>query len=77
MSNGMRDTGLLGEERITLEPYPGNDIIPDVESIDSTSILGMDGIGLDGNQIHGTIMIHSTEIGEERANVYVYPLKMD
>jgi hypothetical protein len=77
MSNGMRDTGLLGEERITLEPYPGNDIIPDVESIDSTSILGMDGMGLDGNQIHGTIMIHSTEIGDERANVYVYPLKMD
>jgi hypothetical protein len=35
----------------------------------------MDGMGLDGNQIYGTIMIHSTEIGDERANVYVYPLK--
>jgi hypothetical protein len=34
MSNGIRDTGLLGEERITLEPYPGNDIIPEVESVD-------------------------------------------
>jgi hypothetical protein len=75
MSNGIRDSGLLGEERITLEPYPGNDIIPDIESVDPTSILGMDGMGLDGNQIHGTIMIHSTEIGNERANVYVYPLK--
>jgi hypothetical protein len=75
MSNGIRDSGLLGEERITLEPYPGNDIIPDIESVDPTSILGMDGMGLDGNQIHGTIMIHSTEIGDERANVYIYPLK--
>jgi hypothetical protein len=33
--------------------------------------------GLDGNEIHETIMIHSTNIGDERANVYIYPLKMD
>jgi hypothetical protein len=33
MSNGIRDIGLLGEERITLELYPGNDIIPDMESV--------------------------------------------
>lgn len=74
MSNGIRDCGLLGEERITLEPYPGNDIIPDVDSVDPTSILGMNGMGLDGNEIHGAIMIHSTKIGDERANVYLYPL---
>jgi hypothetical protein len=31
-------------------------------------------MGLDGNEIHGAIMIHSTKIGDERANVYLYPL---
>jgi hypothetical protein len=75
MSNGIRDAGLLGEERITLEPYPGNKIISGVWKLDPTSILGMSGMGLDGNEVYGTIMIHSTKIGEESANVYVYPLK--
>ena len=74
MSNGIRDCGLLGEERITLEPYPGNDIISDVDRVDPTSISGMNRMGLDGNKIHGAIMIHSTKIGEERANVYLYPI---
>ena len=33
MSNGVRDSGLLGEERVTLEPYPGNGLIPnEIES---------------------------------------------
>ena len=72
MSNGVRDAGLLGEERVTLEPYPGNGLIPN--EIDPTSILGKKGIGLDGNEVEGTILIHSNEIGDEKANVYLYPL---
>lgn len=74
MSNGLRDAGLLAEERVTLEPYPGENIIPDVEKVDPASIMAMDGIGLDGSEIEGAIMIHSTDIREERANVYAYPL---
>jgi len=72
MSNGVRDAGLLGEERVTLEPYPGIGVIPN--EIDPTSILGKKGIGLDGNEVEGTILIHSNEIGDEKANVYLYPL---
>ena len=72
MSNGVRDAGLLGEERVTLEPYPGNGLIPN--EIDPSSILGKKGIGLDENEVEGTILIHSNEIGDEKANVYLYPL---
>ena len=72
MSNGIRDAGLLGEERVTLEPYPGNGIVPN--KINPTSILGKKGIGLDGNELEGTILLHSNEIGDEKANVYLYPL---
>ena len=72
MSNGIRNAGLIGEERITLEPYPGYDILP--EEIDPTSILGVEGIGLDESEIEGGILLHSTMIDEEFANVYVYPL---
>jgi hypothetical protein len=72
MSNSLRDAGLLAEERVTLEPYPGKKIIP--AEIDPTSILGEVGLGLDGSEVQGTIMIHSIKIGDERANVYLYPL---
>jgi hypothetical protein len=72
MSNGVRDAGLLGEERVTLEPYPGTGLIPN--EIDPPSVLGKKGIGLDGNEVEGTILIQSNEIGDEKANVYLYPL---
>jgi hypothetical protein len=72
MSNVVRHSGLLGEERITLEPYPGNGLIHN--EIDPTSILGKKGIGLDGNEPEGTILLHSNDIGDEKANVYLYPL---
>ena len=71
MSNGVRDAGLLGEERVTLEPYPGSGLIPN--EIDPTSVLGKKGIGLDGNEVEGTILNYSNEIGDEKANVYLYP----
>jgi len=72
MSNGIRDVGLLGEERITIEPYPGIGVVP--EELDPSSILGRKGIGLDGNELQGTILVHSTQIGQESANIYLYPL---
>jgi hypothetical protein len=72
MSNGVRDAGLLGEERITLEPYPGIRVVP--EELASSSILGSKGIGLDWNELQGTILVHSTKIGQESANIYLYPL---
>jgi hypothetical protein len=32
------------------------------------------GLGLDESEVQGAIRIHSTSIGDERANVYLYPL---
>jgi len=74
MSNSLRDLGILGEERVTLEPYPGSKFIPDPERIDPESILGVEGSGIDGSEIKNGIRIHSTKIGNEKANVYLYPL---
>jgi hypothetical protein len=68
----LKDDSLLAEERVTLEPYPGKNIIP--QEIDPTSILGEVGLGLDEGEVQGAIRIHSTSIGDERANVYLYPL---
>jgi hypothetical protein len=74
MSNGMRDLGALAEERVTLEPFPGKRIIPDEKEIEPSSIMAMGGLGLDGNELEQSILIHSTIIGNEKANVYAYPL---
>jgi len=73
-SNGLRDAGLLAEERVTLEPSPDETVIPDVENVDPASIMAMDGIGLDGSEIEGAVMVHSTDIQGEKANVYAYPM---
>jgi hypothetical protein len=72
MSNAFRDMGLLAEERITIEPNPGNIFVP--ELVDPTSILGADGTGLDNSELGGAILVKSKPINKERANVYVYPL---
>jgi hypothetical protein len=74
MSNGMRDLGLLAEERVTLEPFPGKRIIPEPDEIDPSSIMAMDGLGLDGKELEQSILVHSITIGREKANVYAYPL---
>ena len=74
MSNSVRDLGILGEERITLEPYPGNQYIPSDKPIEPGSILGEQGIGVDGGEIQNSIRIHSTRICGEVANVYQYVL---
>jgi hypothetical protein len=74
MSNSLRDLSILGEERVTLEPFPGSRFIPHHEGIDSTCVLGVEGSGIDGGEINKGIRIHSTKIGNEMANVYLYPL---
>lgn len=74
MSNSVRDLGILGEERVTLEPYPGDRFIPHSDRIDGKSVLGTEGDGIDGGEVKNAIRIQSTKIGDEIANVYLYPL---
>ena len=76
MSNGFKERGVIGEERITLEPYPGNEFLDynhdDFLLEDYT--LGIKGSGLDGSELNGALMAYSIKIKDESANVYVYPL---
>lgn len=74
MSNSVRDLGLLGEERVTLEPYPGDQFVPQRDKIDSKNVLGIEGTGIDGVEIKNAIKVHSTRIRDELANVYLYRL---
>lgn len=74
MSNGVRVEGLLGEERMSLEPYPGKDIFSVEKHIDPTTVAGSQGLGLDGSEIEGSILVHSNKIEDEKLNVYLYPL---
>jgi hypothetical protein len=75
MSEGVRREGLLGEERISLEPFPGEDIFPSDKYIDPTTAAGSIGLGLDGSEIEGSILLHSNKIEDEKLNVYVHPLE--
>lgn len=72
MSESIRDTGLLAEERITLEPFNPATL---GYSIDESCILGKKGLGLDGTELEKAILVNSTRIeDDEQANVYVYAL---
>ena len=71
MSESIRAAGLLGEERVTLEPF--NPATLDY-AIDDTCILGKKGWGLDSSELRSSILLDSLKIDDERANVYVYPL---
>jgi hypothetical protein len=76
MSNGFKERGVIGEERITLEPYPGNEFL-DFNNDDfllEDYTLGIKGSGLDGSELNGALMAYSIKIKDESANVYVYPL---
>ena len=75
MSDGVKNEGLLGEERMSLEPFPGEDIFPLNKYIDPTTVAGTPGLGLDGGEIEGTILLHSIKVDEEKLNVYIYPLE--
>ena len=71
LSESIRTEGLLGEERVTLEPF--NPAILNY-AIDDTCILGKKGWGIDKSELKGSIMLDSLKIEDEKANVYVYPL---
>jgi len=75
MSEGVRREGLLGEERISVEPFPGEDIFPSDKYIDPTTAAGSAGLGLDGSEIEGSILLSSNKIKDEKLNVYVHPLE--
>jgi hypothetical protein len=75
MSEGISREGLLAEERMSLEPFPGEDIFPSKKYIDPTTVAGSPGLGLDGGEIEGTLLLHSVKIDNEKLNVYIYPLK--
>jgi hypothetical protein len=59
---------------MSLEPFPGEDIFPSDKYIDPTTVAGSQGLGLDGGEIEGSILLHSNKIEDEKLNVYIYPL---
>jgi hypothetical protein len=71
MSNSIRDCGILGEERVTLEPF--NSITLDYP-IDSNCILGNKGTGLDKSEIEYSVLLDSQSVNDERMNIYIYPM---
>lgn len=71
MSNSMRACGILGEERITLEPF--NSLTLDY-AVSSDCILGKNGSGLDNSEIEYSILLNSTPVNDEKTNVYLYPM---
>jgi len=77
MSNGFKENGVIAEERVTLEPYPGKEYL-DFDHQDyllKDCTLGIKGSGLDGSELNGGLLAHSIKINDdEKANVYVYPL---
>jgi hypothetical protein len=75
MSDGIRKEGLLAEERMSLEPFPGEDVFPLNKYIDPTTAAGSPGLGLDGGEVEGALLLHSNKVDEEKLNVYIYPLE--
>jgi riboflavin biosynthesis pyrimidine reductase len=77
MSNGFKENGVIGEERITLEPYPGKEFLDfdNKEHLLQDCTLGIKGTGLDGSELNDGLLAYSIKINDqEKANVYVYPL---
>jgi len=75
MSNGMKQLGVLGGERISYEPSLGVNHSP--KNITEDMILGRDGIGIDGSAIKDSIVVFSQKIGtskKESLNLHVYPM---
>jgi hypothetical protein len=77
MSNGFKENGVIGEERVTLEPYPGKEFLDfhNKEHLLQDCTLGIKGTGLDGSELNDGLLAYSIKINDqEKANVYVYPL---
>jgi hypothetical protein len=71
MTNSIMECGILGEERVTLEPF--NSITLDY-TINSNCILGKKGSGHDSCEINHSILLDSQYMGDEKMNVYIYPM---
>ena len=71
MSNSMRACGILGEERITLEPFNSLTL---KYTVSSDCILGKNGSGLDNSEMEYSILLNSTPVNDEKTNVYLYPM---
>jgi len=72
MSNSIRDYEVLGEERVTLEPFNSQTLD---YTIDKNCILGQKGKGLDNNEIESSILLDSQSVNnEEKTNVYIYSM---
>jgi hypothetical protein len=77
MSNGFKENGVIAEERVTLEAYPGKEFLDftNQDHLLQDCTLGIKGSGLDGSELNGGLLVNSIKINdEEKANVYVYPL---
>lgn len=75
MSLGLKKLNLLGGERISYEPFPGEYYIPDEISHDM--ILGRDGFGIDGSQIPDTVVAFSQKLSDNKQelfNLHLYAL---
>ena len=76
MSCGMKCLGLLGGERISYEPYPGDNFLPN--QVTNEMILGKDESGIDGSPIPNSIVAFSQKINieqEEQLNLHLYPMQ--
>jgi hypothetical protein len=75
MSNEIRQLGMLGGERISYEPFPGYEFMPDKITYDM--ILGQDGIGIDESPIGRSIVTFSQKIKTDRTEnlcLHVYSM---
>lgn len=75
MSNGMKQLGLLGGERISYEPSPAEHHIPKI--ITEDMILGRDGLGIDGSAVKDSFIAYSQNINtskQETFNLHLYTM---
>ena len=75
MSNGIRELDMLGGERISYEPYPGDEFIP--TNITHDMIIGSDGLGIDDSPLPKSVVAFSQEIfldQKEVLTLHMYPM---
>jgi hypothetical protein len=75
MSNGIKEIGMLGGERISYEPCPDKKFLP--KTITDDMILGVDGTGIDGTIIQDALVAFSQDLNfgrKELFNLHIYPM---
>lgn len=66
---------MLGGERISYEPYPGQKFIP--KKITQNMILGKDGAGIDNSPIKNSLIAFSQNVfieKNEKLVLHLYPM---